>query len=102
MRTIEIFGLLLLALVIGKLWWRWTSRRRPLPCPSWLAWTLESPLMDRLIGTQMTLDRIGLRPGQRVWKSVPDQGVCSFLPRDASCLAEKSSDWTFNLECSND
>jgi ubiquinone/menaquinone biosynthesis C-methylase UbiE len=74
MRIVEILGLFLLVLVIGNLWWRRTSRRRSLPCPSWLAWTLESPLMDRLIGTQTTLDRMGLRPGLRVLEVGPGPG----------------------------
>jgi ubiquinone/menaquinone biosynthesis C-methylase UbiE len=54
-----------LALVAGSLWWRRESRRRNLPCPAWLGWLLENPLMDRFAGTQTTLDRIGLQPGER-------------------------------------
>lgn len=47
------------------LWWRWASRRRQLPCPSWLAWILDNPLTETVAGTQTTLDRIGLQPGER-------------------------------------
>ncbi len=39
--------------------------RRRLPCPSWAAWVLDNPLTEALAGTQTTLDRIGLRPGER-------------------------------------
>lgn len=46
------------------LWWRWASRRRQLPCPSWLAWILDNPLTETVAGTQTTLDRIGLQPGE--------------------------------------
>src|SRR5574341_1076287 len=70
----KFLGLLLLALVAVNLWWRRASRGRSLPCPTWLASSLESPLMDRLIGTQATLDRIGLRPGQRVLEVGPGPG----------------------------
>ena len=62
----------LVALLLGSnLWWRRASRHRSLPCPSWLAWTLESQLMDRLMGTQATLDRLGLRPGLRLLEVGP-------------------------------
>lgn len=58
--------LLLFSLVVVNLWWRWESRRLSLLCPTWLAGGLESPLMDKLIGTQAMLDCIGLQPRQRV------------------------------------
>ncbi len=57
---------LIAALFLGAVWWRRESRRRNLPCPAWLAWLLENPLMDTFAGTQETLDRIGLQPGERV------------------------------------
>lgn len=44
--------------------WRWASRRRSLPFPTWLAWLLDNPLADWVGGTQTTLDRIGLRAGE--------------------------------------
>lgn len=70
----RIFGLFLLALVLVSLGWRWVSRRRSLPCPTWLAATLTSSLMDKLAGTQTTLDRLGLQPGQRVLEVGPGPG----------------------------
>jgi len=66
--------LLLLALVAVNLWWRWASRRRSLPCPTWLAGFVDGPVMDRVLGTQTTLDRIGLRPGYRVLEIGPGPG----------------------------
>lgn len=53
------------AIVAVSLIWRWASRRYQLPCPSMLAGLLDNPVMDRIAGTQSTLDYIGLRPGER-------------------------------------
>jgi SAM-dependent methyltransferase len=63
-----LFGLLSLAtaLIGAGIWWRWASRRRQLPCPSWLAGVLDNPLTETVAGTQTTLDRIGLQPGEVV------------------------------------
>jgi ubiquinone/menaquinone biosynthesis C-methylase UbiE len=55
--------------VAASLAWRWASRRRSLPCPTLFAWMLENP-----IGTQRTLDRMPLRPGQRVLEIGPGPG----------------------------
>lgn len=74
MKSLRIVSLLLFAAIGINLWWRWASRHRSLPCPTWLAWGLENPLMDRLIGTETTLDRIGLRSGQRVLEVGPGPG----------------------------
>lgn len=74
MKALRILLLSLLALVVINLIWRWSSRRRSLPCPTWLAGGLESPWSDWLLGTQTTLDRIGLQPGQRVLEIGPGPG----------------------------
>ncbi len=74
MKVFIILGVSFLILVTINLWWRWTSRRRSLPCPTIFAGALENPLFERLIGTQATLDRIGLRPGQRVLEIGPGPG----------------------------
>ena len=66
MRIFRILGAFVLVFVGANLWWRWASRHCSLPCPTWLASGLESPVMDRLLGTKTTLDRIGLQPGQHV------------------------------------
>ena len=74
MKTFRILLLSLLALVGASLIWRWLSRRRSLPCPTWLSGFVEGPLMDSVLGTQVTLDRIGLKPGQRVLEVGPGPG----------------------------
>jgi ubiquinone/menaquinone biosynthesis C-methylase UbiE len=74
MTFVKISALLLLGLVSVNLWWRRMSRRRSLPCPSLFAGFLESTWMDRLMGTQSTLDRLGLQPGQQVLEVGPGPG----------------------------
>ncbi len=67
--------IVLVVLVVGfSLAWRWASRRRSLPCPTLLAWSLESPLFARISGTAKTLERMGLRPGQKILEIGPGPG----------------------------
>ena len=54
--------------------WRLASRVWSLPCPSLVAWALESPFYVKITGTQKTLKRIGLKPGQRVLEVGPGPG----------------------------
>jgi ubiquinone/menaquinone biosynthesis C-methylase UbiE len=54
--------------------WRWASRVWSLPCPSLVGWALESSFYGRITGTGKTLDRIGLKPGQRVLEVGPGPG----------------------------
>lgn len=54
--------------------WRWASRVWSLPCPSLLGWALESSFYGRITGTAKTLDRIGLKPGQRALEVGPGPG----------------------------
>jgi len=73
----QIRRTLLTALVVGVTAgavWRLAQKLRAQPCPTVLAWWLESPIVDRLAGTTATLDRIGLRPGQRVLEIGPGPG----------------------------
>jgi len=74
MRTVKIILGWLLALLGFTLFWRWLSGRRSLPCPTWLAGLLENPWTDNFAGTEATLDRIGLQPGQRVLEVGPGPG----------------------------
>jgi ubiquinone/menaquinone biosynthesis C-methylase UbiE len=46
--------------------WRFLSRRRSLPCPSWLEWLLENPYMEMVAGSQTLLERLDLEPGMSV------------------------------------
>lgn len=74
MNPLIVLGFVLAALIAISFWWRDASRRRSLPCPTWLASMLDSRWSDALLGTQVTLDRIGLQPGQRVLEIGPGPG----------------------------
>jgi ubiquinone/menaquinone biosynthesis C-methylase UbiE len=69
-------SLLVIAVIVAAIFisWRWASRVRSLPCPSLVGWALESPFYGRITGTATTLDRIGLKPGQRVLEIGPGPG----------------------------
>jgi ubiquinone/menaquinone biosynthesis C-methylase UbiE len=60
------------AFVVFSLGWRWASRIWSLPCPSLTAWRFNNPLLRRL--TRTTLDRIGMRPGQKILEIGPGPG----------------------------
>jgi ubiquinone/menaquinone biosynthesis C-methylase UbiE len=60
--------------VVMNLAWRWASRKKSLPCPTLLAWFLENPVIQRFNGTRVTLDRMHLRPGQRILEIGPGPG----------------------------
>lgn len=55
----------LAVLTVASVWWRRASCTRQLPCPAWLAWWLENPLLDIVAATQATLDHIDLQSGER-------------------------------------
>jgi hypothetical protein len=74
MKMLRILLLSILTLVGVSLIWRRISRQRSLPCPTWMSGLVEGPLMDRVLGTQTTLDRIGLKRGQRVLEIGPGPG----------------------------
>lgn len=69
-----VVGLVTAILVLANLGWRRLARRQSLPCPTWLGWLLETPVLDWLAGTRVTLDRLDLRPGQRVLEVGPGPG----------------------------
>ncbi len=75
--TLKIIGigLVLLAVFVAfSLAWRWASRRWSIPCPAALAWSFENPSFQRLSGTRIILERLGLRPGQKVLEIGPGPG----------------------------
>jgi len=74
MTLVWILLTLLTLRVIANLGWRLASRRWSLPCPTSLAWLLEHPGLQRILGTAKTLERIELRPGQRVLEMGPGPG----------------------------
>lgn len=67
--TVIIFSMTLVFVA-----WRLASRVWSLPCPSLVGWALESRFYYRITGTQTTLDRIGLKSGQRVLEVGPGPG----------------------------
>jgi ubiquinone/menaquinone biosynthesis C-methylase UbiE len=74
MRIAAVVLIVAAALVLVSVVWRLVSRRWSLPCPTVLAWSLESPLAQKLSRTAVTLDRIGLSPGQKVLEFGPGPG----------------------------
>ena len=73
--TIAWIVVALLALrITANLGWRLASRRWSLPCPTAFAGVLENRRLQRILGTAKTLDRIGVRPGQRVLEIGPGPG----------------------------
>lgn len=74
MNPFIILGIALVGLIAVSLWWRGESRRRSMPCPAWMSGLVEGSLMDRVLGTNTTLDRIGLLPGLRVLEVGPGPG----------------------------
>ncbi|MEX0675630.1 MAG: class I SAM-dependent methyltransferase [Pirellulales bacterium] len=64
----------LAALVVFSIGWRVTSRRWSLPCPSLLSWCVEGPIADWFAGTNTTLERLRLKPGQTILEVGPGPG----------------------------
>ncbi len=64
----------LVLFVAANVVWRWLSRRYQLPCPAWLGWGLENPLVVWVLRTRVTLERIGLVAGQRIVEIGPGPG----------------------------
>lgn len=61
-----VLGGALVLLVCASIVWRLLSRTRSLPCPTWLAWMLETGYMEKRGGQATTLDLLDLAPGMRV------------------------------------
>ena len=74
MKIVVVLVVLAVGYSVLNFVWRWASRRWTLPCPTILAWFLESPIAQKLNGTVVTLDRLGLQSGQRVVEFGPGPG----------------------------
>ncbi|REK10539.1 MAG: methyltransferase domain-containing protein [Planctomycetota bacterium] len=69
-----IVGGLLLAFFAFFFAWRVASNYFTLPCPSGLGWMLEGSLVDWWAGTEKTLDRMQIAPGQTILEIGPGPG----------------------------
>lgn len=74
MHPVWIIGSLLALGLAFLLIWRWASGNWQLPCPSLFGWALESRFYNWLSGTEKTLDRMHLQPGQRILEMGPGPG----------------------------
>lgn len=61
-------------LVVASFAWRYASRRWSVPCPTWMAAGWNSRLAARVSGAETTLDRMEIRPGERVLEMGPGPG----------------------------
>ncbi|MFO0947387.1 MAG: class I SAM-dependent methyltransferase [Planctomycetota bacterium] len=74
MKILAAIAILAVIFLLFNLAWRWGSRQRSLPCPTALAWMLDHPILQKLNGTQTTLERLRLKPGQRILEIGPGPG----------------------------
>lgn len=74
MKIVLVLAAVAAAFVLFNLGWRWASRNWSLPCPSLLAWMLESSFLEGLNGTKTTLEQLELAPGQTVLEIGPGPG----------------------------
>ncbi len=67
MNTIQVVLLAMILLVVVSLVWRLVSKRKSLPCPSWLAWMVEmdNPFTETNIA-RVIIGLLGLQPGMKV------------------------------------
>ncbi|HUY99443.1 MAG TPA: methyltransferase domain-containing protein [Thermomicrobiaceae bacterium] len=65
-RALRLIGLLAAVSLLVRYGWRALDRVRKLPCPSWLAWSLDIPLGPAILNPELLLDRLRVQPGMRV------------------------------------
>ena len=58
--------ILVLAVILANIVWRFAVRRRSLPCPSWLVPLLENPYMRAVAGSSALLDRAAVERGMHI------------------------------------
>jgi SAM-dependent methyltransferase len=62
------------AFAVISLVWRWASRVWSLPCPSLFAGMLDGSVMKRFNGAGTIVDRLNLRPGEKILEIGPGPG----------------------------
>jgi ubiquinone/menaquinone biosynthesis C-methylase UbiE len=65
---------LIAAFVVISIVWRWASRVWSIPFPSFLSWMLDSAIVQRFNKAQTIVERLHLRPGQRILELGPGPG----------------------------
>jgi ubiquinone/menaquinone biosynthesis C-methylase UbiE len=74
---VYVLWIILAAIAVFALFnvaWRWASRVWSIPCPSLLGWSLEGSIADWAAGTNITLERLRLKPGQTILEIGPGPG----------------------------
>jgi SAM-dependent methyltransferase len=74
LKLIWIISSLIALLMVLHFAWRWASRIWSIPCPAFLAWSLENPFFQRFNGTRIVLERLALRQGLRILEIGPGPG----------------------------
>lgn len=64
--ALTIVAVLVLIVVLSGLLWRFASKHKAMPCPSWLSLLLENPYVEWLAGSDLLLDRAHVEPGMWV------------------------------------
>ena len=67
-------AILFVVFVVQQIAWKFASRWWSLPCPTALAWMVDGPLVDWVSGTDLTIERMELRPGMTVVEIGPGPG----------------------------
>ena len=65
-RLLKILGAIVAVSLVVRFGWRALSRLRGLPCPSWLAWSVEVPFRPGILSPDAILNRLDLQPGMKV------------------------------------
>jgi len=63
---LSIAAIAILVTVALFAFWRYGARVTPMPCPSWLAWSLDIDFMKKYGGQSLALEMLELSPGMRV------------------------------------
>lgn len=59
--------ILIIAIILFSLAWRYSSRRRSLPCPVWMKWMLDPPSFKGISSrTKKTIEHLQVSPGMSV------------------------------------